>query len=577
MTIRHYVPLSGSPDWAAGVVAGKKLMLGEQRRSMGSASFRNDGGVGKVYVQGRSIFALVFGYNGTAKFGGALPELKFILREADSSRWFSPFYNKDLTTGEVHFVVRTLYRKGMFGYIAALYYPYKFVATDEDVWDIFDECGSKYWYIHYTNNAQEYLAQKTYYNGAAEILGPIEIRVDESQRGATSVVENAWVSSFDKNGVLRCDYATESVSNIDEPCIIHVFNGGSNQTGDPEYTVIESTWPLGQVDVTMATVKHPLAAPPTSCLMGACYYNTDEIVFNGESIVGAGSSSGFEVRSQTEKGIYLFHYFGPPQIYEYVPDPDYYVSIIFSPTTSDDNSVSYSGMSLIRKDQVDVYNPITGTTSVSSPEQRAFIGQPPVQEILPAEWANYAYHLYELQGLAVLNWAGPDPQHLYLLWAGDSWRPEEEWPLVVPIVDYGIKPTTSAYFSVVTQEGKASPSVTAIFYTSALCSCDNTLFGMQNSNPLQCIGFIDTSLPTESSYGIYDKRTIKGGLGSTADEEGFLIPEKPVLDEFYGVNSQELSSSFAEVLSLCSHDFLDYREGVTWSGMQASISEIIRF
>jgi len=50
MSIRHYVPLSGSPDWAAGVVANRKLMLGEQRRSMGNASFRNEGEVGKVWV-----------------------------------------------------------------------------------------------------------------------------------------------------------------------------------------------------------------------------------------------------------------------------------------------------------------------------------------------------------------------------------------------------------------------------------------------------------------------------------------------------------------------------------------------
>lgn len=52
MTTRHYVPLSSSPDWAAGVVANRKLMLGEQRRSMGNASFRNDVGAGKVWVDG---------------------------------------------------------------------------------------------------------------------------------------------------------------------------------------------------------------------------------------------------------------------------------------------------------------------------------------------------------------------------------------------------------------------------------------------------------------------------------------------------------------------------------------------
>ncbi len=52
MTTRHYVPLTGSPDWAAGIVANRKLMLGEQRRSIGNASFRNDGAVGKVWVEG---------------------------------------------------------------------------------------------------------------------------------------------------------------------------------------------------------------------------------------------------------------------------------------------------------------------------------------------------------------------------------------------------------------------------------------------------------------------------------------------------------------------------------------------
>ena len=52
MSTRHYVPLTGSPDWAAGVVANRKLMLGEQRRSMGNASFRNEGTVGKVWVDG---------------------------------------------------------------------------------------------------------------------------------------------------------------------------------------------------------------------------------------------------------------------------------------------------------------------------------------------------------------------------------------------------------------------------------------------------------------------------------------------------------------------------------------------
>lgn len=59
MTTRHYVPLSVSPDWAAGIVANKKLMLGEQRRSMGNASFRNDGSVGKVWVEGEDIRLLV--------------------------------------------------------------------------------------------------------------------------------------------------------------------------------------------------------------------------------------------------------------------------------------------------------------------------------------------------------------------------------------------------------------------------------------------------------------------------------------------------------------------------------------
>ncbi len=61
MSIRHYVPLSGSPDWAAGVVANRKLMLGEQRRNMGNASFRNEGEVGKVWVDGKSARMLLFG------------------------------------------------------------------------------------------------------------------------------------------------------------------------------------------------------------------------------------------------------------------------------------------------------------------------------------------------------------------------------------------------------------------------------------------------------------------------------------------------------------------------------------
>lgn len=59
MTVRHYVPVSSSPDWAAGIVASKKLMLGEQRRSMGSASFRNGGAVGKVWVDGNGYDLLV--------------------------------------------------------------------------------------------------------------------------------------------------------------------------------------------------------------------------------------------------------------------------------------------------------------------------------------------------------------------------------------------------------------------------------------------------------------------------------------------------------------------------------------
>ena len=65
MTTRHYVPLSGSPDWAAGVMASKKLMLGEQRRSMGNALFRNYGAVGKVWVEGDDI-ALLFSRGGTS-------------------------------------------------------------------------------------------------------------------------------------------------------------------------------------------------------------------------------------------------------------------------------------------------------------------------------------------------------------------------------------------------------------------------------------------------------------------------------------------------------------------------------
>lgn len=64
MTTRHYVPLSSSPDWAAGVVANRKLMLGEQRRSMGNASFRNDGAVGKVWVDGGSGWMGLYGFYG---------------------------------------------------------------------------------------------------------------------------------------------------------------------------------------------------------------------------------------------------------------------------------------------------------------------------------------------------------------------------------------------------------------------------------------------------------------------------------------------------------------------------------
>lgn len=100
MTTRHYVPLSGSPDWAAGVVANRKLMLGEQRRSMGNAAFRNDGAVGKVWVDGEKepLFKGI-------SYGGDITVIYRTSSQASSGskyygvdfntnffRWFSTFY-----------------------------------------------------------------------------------------------------------------------------------------------------------------------------------------------------------------------------------------------------------------------------------------------------------------------------------------------------------------------------------------------------------------------------------------------------------------------------------------------------
>lgn len=585
MTTRHYVPLSSSPDWAAGVVANRKLMLGEQRRSMGNASFRNDGAVGKVWVDGDdAFFALVFGYDQSSDFGGALPVLKYVLRNKERDWWMPLFLpGSNLTKDEMIRTVRALYDRGHYGYVASLYYTHIAFdrptdVDDEDVIALMRECASMYWFISYgmaDMSGTSFYAYKKYYDGLDHdgYIGVVSTRTDVTDGYSSQYDVNDYV--FKSDGSLLFKRVDITAQKINKDAIVWL---DQNQA-------VNGAWPIGYVQTTRYdNMFEARTSPFTPCLAGTCYLRSDSVSFNGTLVKGGISDTQF-VFTDHEYGVFLVNYFGYPDLsssggvvaIELQTGTDEYFgeNIFDDPDEYHSFRISYPGMTY----KLENAGWSERTKSETYDKKCIYLGRS-----LPGH-EGWTFSMWGSDVPLMVPYRDSETRVVYLVYY--SYLPQIGSGLVsaadVALRNYGVREDQWSTWSLSVSSDPVNmfnvsvqpPSV------SHICTCNNTLFGLQYSNNRYALGVLDLSTK-QAIY--YDKSTLKGGWFDGFDDEGNSVVVKvdTVKDILVGpVNDNTppefiQNMNFNKFLSRCEVNFMAWSDA-GYPGLYSNISDIIIF
>lgn len=280
MTTRHYVPLSGSPDWAAGIVANRKLMLGEQRRSMGNASFQNDGSVGKVWVSGDEI-VLIFN-----RLGSGEPALKDIIIGNHNVEFRKNYWllkHKSL----LYTVVSQLLEYKLYGYFGA-------ISTALLLSDVLTDTNSPLYTIIHGNRLLYYSVQqsgdsyyKRYYDLTTSLCGPASSHLtpgygeyyyyDYLTKGYPAITPVIDIRSYNIDGILGGPYVDIATGTIVEGYLDYTFTVPSCYVFDAYLaSVVKTPYTDGPAGISFSGKGIQVVYGPDLCLL----YNGNNVSTN---------------------------------------------------------------------------------------------------------------------------------------------------------------------------------------------------------------------------------------------------------------------------------------------------------